>query len=200
MRSLFAASCVLFSATLLSGCDESDAVSMRLNVKNDFSGTFTTSGMLLPASAAPLEAGCQGVTFDTRVQVSVASGAFTKLGGLTCGDIQFSAGEAEGGFEFVRVVIPQGPQAQWPSLFVPLDETQRVAVAGALDPTGQARDVGTTLKLEIALPAHVVGNGVTGKVRGTKASSEGSTASLIVPIQAALGASEPLVWHLTWQK
>jgi hypothetical protein len=37
-------------------------------------------------------------------------------------------------------------------------------------------------------------------VRGTKASYEGNVATLILPIQAARGASEPLVWHITWQK
>src|SRR5438477_28887 len=76
----------------------------------------------------------------------------------------------------------------------------RLKAAGALDPSGKSKDVGVSLKIEIELSGTVIGNGVQGKVRGTKYSNEGSTATLIVPVQGARGASEALVWHLTWQK
>jgi hypothetical protein len=83
---------------------------------------------------------------------------------------------------------------------VPFDERARIDAAGALDPSGKSKDIGSNLKVVVELPAPAIGNGVTGKVRGTKASIEGSTATLIVPIQHARAGTEPLVWHLTWQK
>jgi hypothetical protein len=79
-------------------------------------------------------------------------------------------------------------------------EDERKGVAGALDPTGKSESVGTTLKIELELPAAVVGNGVVGKTRGTKVTADGAVATLIVPLDVMAGAGEPLTWHVTWQK
>lgn len=185
---------------LLAGCDENDATSIQVRLKDDGGGTLTVSGMLLPPEPARAEKATQGVQFDKRVELSAATGRFETLSGAAVGDITFAAGEGEGGFRFVKVVVPQGAGAAWPDVFVPFDERTRLDAAGALDPSGKSKDVGTNLKITVELPAPAVGNGVTGKVRGTKASIEGSTATLVVPIQAAKSASEPLVWHLTWQR
>jgi hypothetical protein len=185
---------------VLSGCDENDAVSIQVKLKDDGSGTLTVSGMLLPAEPSKVEAASQGVQFDRRVELSAASGRFTALTGATVADITFNSGEGEGGFRFVKVVVPQGAGAQWPDAFVPFDERARLDAAGALDPSGKSKDIGSNLKVVIELPAPAIGNGVTGKVRATKASIEGSTATLIVPIQNSRAGTEPLVWHLTWQK
>jgi hypothetical protein len=195
-RLLLAAPLVL----LLLGCDENDAVSIRIRLKDDGTGTMTTSGISVPVEATRVEGKTQGVTYDKRVQVSGATGKFTAMNGVSVADVVFSAGEGEGGFRFVKVTVPQGAAALWPDAFVPLDERTRLDAAGALDPSGKSKDVGANLKIEIELPAPVVGNGATGKVRGTKNTVEGSTATLVVPIQGSRQATEPLVWHLTWQK
>jgi hypothetical protein len=81
-----------------------------------------------------------------------------------------------------------------------LTEDERKSVSGALDPTGKSEAVGATLKIEIELPSAVVGNGVVGKTRGTKSTSEGALATLIVPIETMLTPGDPITWHLTWQK
>lgn len=185
---------------LLAGCDENDAVSIKVRLKDDGTGTFTVSGLLLPLEPARVEVATKGVAYDKRVEMSAATGRFTALSAITVADISFSAGEGEGGFRFVKVTLPQGAAAQWPEAFVPFDERTRLDAAGALDPSGKSKDLGSNLKIEFELPAPAIGNGVTGKVRGTKATVEGATATLVVPIQGARGASEPLVWHLTWQK
>jgi hypothetical protein len=190
--------CVL--PLLLSGCDENDAVSIQVRLKDDGSGTLTVSGMLLPTEPAHVETAAKGVTFDRRVELSAATGRFASLTGTSVSDISFSAGEGDGGFRFVKVVLPQGAASQWPDTFVPFDERARIDAAGALDPSGKAKDIGSNMKIVIELPAPAVGNGVTGKVRGTKATAEGSTATLVVPIQGSRAGTEPLVWHLTWQK
>jgi copper chaperone CopZ len=192
---------VLFALPLvLSGCDEDDAVSIQVRLKDDGSGTFTVSGMTIPTEAARVETAAKGVTFDRRVEISAATGRFTTLTGTSVADITFSAGEGDGGFRFVKVIVPQGVASQWPDTFVPFDERARLDAAGALDPSGKSKDIGSNLKVVIELPAPGIGNGVTGKVRGTRVSIDGSTATLLVPIQGSRGGLEPLVWHLTWQK
>jgi hypothetical protein len=190
----------LLAPLTLGACDESDAVSVHLRLRADFQGTITTSGLVAAAGPNRVESASTGAAFDDRAEVAAASGRFAALNGLKVGDIAFAAGEADEGFRFIKVTLPQGAAAQWPNLFVPLDEAARLKAAGALDPSGKSKDVGTSLKIEIELPGAVIGNGVQGKVRGTKFTSEGAIATLIVPVQAARGATEPLVWHLTWQK
>lgn len=199
---MFKPSCIalILASLCLTACDENDAVSIRIRLRDDATGMLTTSGILAPTEATRVETAVTGVTVENRVQVSAASGRFTALNGIKVGDVAFSSGEGGDGLRYVKVLVPQGANAQWPDLFVPLDETARLKAAGALDPTGKSKDVGSALKLEIELPAPVIGNGLTGKVRGTKASSEGNVATLVVPIQAARGAADPLVWHITWQK
>jgi hypothetical protein len=192
---------LLFALPLvLSGCDENDAVSIQVRMKDDGSGTFTVSGMVIPTEPARVETASKGVTFDRRVELSAATGRFTALTGTSVSDITFSSGEGEGGFRFVKVVLAQGAASHWQDIFVPFDERARLDAAGALDPSGKSKDIGSNLKVVIELPAPAIGNGVTGKVRGTKATVEGGTATLIVPIQGSRAGTEPLVWHLTWQK
>jgi hypothetical protein len=185
---------------LLSACDENDATSVRIRLKEDGTGTITTSGLLVPTDTTRVEGRTQGVTYDKRVQVSGASGRFSALPGVTVADITFTSGEGEAGFRFVKITVPQGPSTQWPDAFVPLDERTRLDAVGALDPSGKSKDVGANLKIEIELPAPIIGNGATGKVRGTKNTVEGAVGTLVVPIQGSRTATEPLVWHLTWQK
>lgn len=195
---LHALLCVL--PCLLTGCDENDAVSIQVRLKDDGSGTLTVAGMTIPGAPTRVETATTGVGFDKRVELSAATGRFTALSGAAVSDITFQAGEGEGGFHYVKVVVPQGAAATWPDTFVPFDERARLDAAGALDPSGKSKDVGSNLKITLELPAPAVGSGVTGKVRGTKASTEGSTATLVIPIQGSRGGLEPLVWHLTWQR
>jgi hypothetical protein len=49
---------------LLPGCDENDAVSVRIRMRDDGSGTLTTSGLLVPAEPTRVESATQSVAFD----------------------------------------------------------------------------------------------------------------------------------------
>jgi len=192
--------CLPILLLVLGACDESDAVSLRIKVREDFSGTIRASSLVLPAADGLVQRETQGATWDSRVDVACAAGRFDGLSALKLSDLAISGGEAGEGLCFVRVVLPRGEAARWPRAFVPLSDDGRARVAGAIDPTGKAKTVGSTIKIEIELPATVVGNGLTGKSRGMKATAEGSVATLVVPLEQATTPGEPITWHLTWQK
>lgn len=185
---------------LLAACDETDAVAVRIRLRDDLSGTVRTSSILLPAADGPVQKASDGATWGSRVEMACATGTFVDVSKLRIADIAFSAGEAGQGVGFAKVVIPRGPDVRWPKTFVPMAEDERKGVAGALDPSGKSESVGTTLKIELELPAAVVGNGIVGKTRGAKATADGAVATLIVPLDVMSTAGEPLTWHVTWQK
>jgi hypothetical protein len=190
----------LFASLLtLSACDETDAVAVRITIRDDMSGTVQTSGLVLPAEEGTIQKDSQGVTWGSRIDIASATGTFAAFGSLQIADIGFSAGETEG-IGFARVTLPRGEAARWPKTFVPLTPEERKDAASALDPSGKSQAVGATIKIELELPSAVVGNGLTGKTRGMKATSEGATATLVVPLDTAAKESEPVVWHLTWQR
>ena len=61
-------------------------------------------------------------------------------------------------------------------------------------------EVGATIKIELELPAAVIGTALTGKTRGTKVSAEGAIATLVIPLDSVAKESDPIVWHLTWSR
>ena len=184
----------------LPACDETDAVAVRIRLRDDFSGTVRTSGLVVPPEEGEVQRQSQGVTWSTRVDVACANGTFASIESLKIADLEFTAGGSDQAIGFARVVVPRGEAAKWAKVFVPLDQAQRKDAAVALDPTGRSVDVGATLKIELELPTAVIGNGLTGKTRGTKVSAEGTIATLIVPLETVAAEKEPLVWHLTWQR
>lgn len=191
---------LLVSLLMLPACDETDAVAVRIRLRDDFSGTVRTSGLVMPAEEGAIQRESQGVTWSNRVDIACSNGTFTSIESLRIADIEFGAGGADQAIGFARVVLPRGEAAKWAKTFVPLDSNQRKEAAGALDPSGRSKEVGATIKIEVELPAAVIGNGLTGKTRGTKVSAEGATATLIVPIDSVASETEPIVWHLTWSR
>lgn len=185
---------------LLAACDEEDVVSVRVKLREDLSGTVVTSGLVPATEPSALERTVEGATFEGRTQIAASSGRFAQVGALRVSDVEFSAGEGEGGFRYLQIKVPQGAASLWPDVFVPISEDDRVRALGALDPSGQAKDAGSYLKIEIECPSKVVSSGLVGKVKGTKSTTDGSTATLILPIQASKSAPDSLVWHLTWQR
>lgn len=200
MARLLQAFALLLVLSALPACDETDAVSVRIHLAPDFSGTVTTSALALPSSESLMQQASQGAEWQNRVDVVAVAGRFQKLDDLKLADLAFSAGEAGSGMRFARVTLPRGAQAKWARALVPLSVDERQRAAAALDPTGKSKNVGSMIKIEIELPNAVVGNGLIGKTRGTKTQSEGSVATLTVPLDSALNGEEELVWHLTWQK
>jgi hypothetical protein len=185
---------------LLAACDETDAVAVRIRLRDDLSGTVRTSSLVLPAADGPVQKASDGATWGTRAEMACATGTFVDISKLRIVDIAFGAGEGGQGIGFAKVVLPRGPDVRWPKNFVPMAEDERKGVAAALDPSGKSESVGTTLKLEIELPSAVIGNGVVGKTRGTKVTADGSVATLVVPLDAMTTPGDPITWHLTWQK
>jgi len=191
---------LLSLALFLGACDETDVVAVRVEIREDMSGTVRTSGLMLPTVDGPVQQATEGAVWGSRVELVCATGTFDDLAKLKIADITFGSGQGGEGIGFARVVIPRGPDVRWPRTFVPLTSEQRKEVAGAIDPDGKSESVGTTLKIELELPSAVIGNGLIGKLRGTKATADGSLATLVVPLDAMTTAGEPLTWHLTWQR
>ncbi|MFN0009109.1 MAG: hypothetical protein ACKVXR_14495 [Planctomycetota bacterium] len=191
---------LLLSFLTLPACDETDAVAVRIRLRDDLSGTVRTSGLVVPTEEHAVQRETQGVTWGNQVDIACASGTFSSIGSLRIADIEFAAGSGHESIGFARVVIPRGEAVRWAKTFVPLDATQRKEAAGALDPSGRSVEVGSTIKIEVELPAAVIGNGLTGKTRGVKVSAEGAIATLVVPLETIHLGTEPIVWHLTWQR
>jgi hypothetical protein len=188
----------LFALLQAAGCDESDAVSVRVRLKPDMSGNLTVSSLVLPVEAGAGEKATQGVEFGGRANLVCAGGTFAELGKVVVDDLTFtSASDADGSCR-VRVSIPRGPSARWPkSLTVPAPDDRRRAVV-AFDPDGKANKVGATLKIEIQLPKPVVSSGVVPKLKGVELVDEGRTATLTIPVERGTEEGDPMVWHLTW--
>ncbi|MBL8862784.1 MAG: hypothetical protein JNK02_12360 [Planctomycetes bacterium] len=189
---------ILALALLASGCDEQDAVSIRVRLDPGLSGTLITSSLVQPAAPGEVENETRGVAFERSVGLRGAKGRFERFDGLVVGDVRFAAGTGDGGLSWARVEVPTGPDARWPNLFVPLSEAERRAAADAFEISSDRRDLGKSLLIRLELPAEAVSNGVRGKLRGSKNTSEGKTATLTVPLQAARDGREPLVWQITW--
>lgn len=185
---------------LLAGCDETDAVAVRIRIEDDLSGTITTSALELPASGGRAPETAQAVQWDARVSLVCNHGRFDDLGAVRLADIGLASGANPSGLGYVSLTLPRGANAAWPHVLVPLTAEERARSAKAFDPSGKTAEVGATLKFEVTLPAAVLGNGLSGKTRGVRVSAEGEVATLLVPIEAALSAGEPFVWHLTWQR
>lgn len=192
---------VLALAALLTACEEEDAASVRLKLRPGGAGEIHTSCLVQLPEAGPVEARLAGSTPRARVGLVASSGAFADLAQLAVADITFRSGSSSGGLRWIEVAVPQGPDAQWPRLFVPMDDAARLDAVAALGGGEEAKQVGASLKLEIELPSSVVSQGLAGeKVRGARGKSEGTTATLIVPIERALKAAAPLSWQITWSE
>jgi len=199
MKTSASLACLALSL-VLTACDESDVVAVRIRVRPDLSGTITASALLRQAEGAHTPLETRGVGWKNLVDLRCATGDFARLSEVGISDATLSAGEGEGGLCFLRLSLPRGPKVHWARELVPLDAAERKSASAAFDPSGQAEDVGSTVKFEFTLPSDSIGNGVTPRPRGTKVKSEGKVATLIVPVETALGSGEPIVWHVTWQK
>lgn len=188
------------SLLLLSACDETDVVAIRIRLRDDFSGRVTTSNVALMPVDSPLQQATQGVEWQSRAEILCGAGQFTALSAVKLADIGLNAADGGDGLAFVRVSLPRGEQASWHKLMVPLSDAERTSSAAAIDPSGRTKNVASTIKVEIELPSAVVGNGLTGRAHGIKVKAEGSTATLVIPLEVAQSAGDPVVWHLTWQR
>lgn len=190
----------LVPLALLSGCDETDAAAVRLKLANDLSGTLTTSALELPAAGGAVGERTQGIEWTSHVSMVCSAGSFAKLADVKLFDVAISAQVNADGLSYLHITLPRGEAAAWARALVPLSAEDRKKSAAAFDPSGKSDQVGATVKFEISLPSNVIGNGLQGRTRGVKVSAENEVATLIVPLETALTAGEPLVWHVTWEQ
>lgn len=190
----------LLPLCVLPGCDETDAAAVRLKLGSDLSGTITTSALELPAGGGKVADGAQGVQWTSRVGLVCNAGSFAKLADLKLFDVTLAGQVNADGLSYVHITLPRGENAAWARALVPLNAEERGRAAQAFDSSGRSDQVGATVKFELTLPASVIGNGLQGRTRGVKVSAENEVATLVVPLETALSAGDPFVWHVTWEK
>jgi len=184
------------------GCEEADAVSIRLRLNEDFSGTLTTSTLERPVRVSPLEQNSAGLTWGDHVNLVCSAGAFDAVGEIRLDEIKFESRIQDDGLNYLKITLPRGPKMSWPRSLVPDNignEEQRKALARTIDPSGRIRDIGSLIKFEIQLPSGVVAHGVNTRARRLKENASKNTASLVVPMDLALTTGRDIVWHLTWE-
>lgn len=189
-----------FLACLATACDETDATALRLEIEDDFSGTVRASALAAPSEPSSFQQAATGLAWESRVDIVAVAGSFASLAELSLADLSVRGGQSDDGLQFLRISLPRGEEARWPKLFVPLSPDERARAARALDPSGRSKDVGASIKIEVVLPEAVIGNGLAGRARGTRAKSEAEVATLTVPYDIATTSGDPIVWHLTWQR
>ena len=193
--------CLCLSLFLLAGCEEEDIVSLRIRVAADLSGSLTTSGLALPATAGAVESAGNGIAWIDRANVITASGSFKDLSEVQVGEIRFHY-QHDGELNVLEVNLPRGEDVAWVRAFVPAvldDPARRSSMSRSLDPEGQAKRLGTTVKLVLELPADIVASGINPRARRLKQETDHGHAELIVPVEVALGEGPPIRWHLTWE-
>lgn len=197
------------AALFLPGCDEQDAASIQLKLNKDLSGTIVASGIVAPAEARPVEQATtgSGVTWQGRAGILVSRGGFAKVADLNIGGITFEpagAGSvATTGVPrpcLVKVSIPRGKAAQWPTLLAGKNEAERDTTRKLLQPDLPATDLAKTIKLTIRVPGKVLGSGISARARGLSADKDDTLAILIVPLDLAQQEGEPLIWHVSWEE
>jgi len=191
---------------LLSSCGEEDASSVRVRLNADFSGTISTSSVVIPAAPAAgapgVESVLSGATITSRGELVMSTGTFAALDQLKVADITFEYG---GGPKapFVKVTIPRGSAAQWPKALGIPDEALRIAAAKALVPDAKASNIGSIATLRLTVPDNckIVSAGVSGRGRGLNTAADELNATITIPMAVARGefGTEPLVWHITWE-
>lgn len=197
MRTSLLLGCTL--AFLLSSCEEEDATSARLRLRSGGAGEMYTSCLLQVPEPGPVDGQVGGANTTARVGLVASSGRYADINQLTLADIRFKSGSSEAGLRWLEVTIPQGPDARWPRLFVPMEDTARLDAVSAFTSDSRAREIGAAFKLEIELPETVVSQGLAGtRVRGARGESEAKTATLTLPVERARQANGPLSWQLTW--
>jgi len=186
---------------LLCACDEDDAASVRLRLDSGGGGVLHASSLAVPAEAGVVEASLAGVAETRRAAIVVASGRYADINALKVGDITFKSGSSGGSLRWLEVQVPQGAQARWQRQFVPLEEAARLDTVSAFTSDPRARTIGAEFKLVVELPAGVVSQGLAGvRVRGARGESEGSTATLTIPIERSREAQGPVSWQITWSE
>ncbi|MBI3845605.1 MAG: hypothetical protein HY292_13300 [Planctomycetes bacterium] len=193
-------SCAPFALVLgISACDANDLVSLRIRLKDDFSGTVVTSSLATPL-AGPVDQASRGVAWKDRLAVIGTAGSFDDVSKLAIDDVTFASGKTPDGTSYLSITLPFGPASRWARTLVPMTSEERTRIAPIFDPTGEVKTLAAKIKFEIELPAAPTAHGVSPPVTGVKEEVEDNKATLLVPVDAVLGTSRTMTWQLTWRK
>ncbi len=184
----------LIGLLALSACSDNDVVGVHLTLGDGGSGSITTHSLQVLEDAGPAEAGISAVNWEQRVELFSSKGTFSEINQLQIGEIRFNL---EG--NTLQVTIPRGPEVKWyQSLAPPLDEQEQAAIT--FDPTGKAKSVGTTVKLDLELPGTVLAVGILPtNVRGVEVEKDKNKVSVWLPLRALRQEGEALFLGVTWR-
>ena len=193
-------SCVPFALVLaISSCDANDIVSLRIRLKDDFSGTLVSSSLATPPPGA-VDQATRGVAWKDHLAVIGTSGAFDDVSKLVIDDVTFAGGKTPEGTSYLSVTLPCGAASRWARTLVPMATEERTRLAPIFDPTGELKTLAPKIKLQIELPAAPTAHGVSPTVNGVKEEVEDNKATLLVPVDVVLGTNRTMTWQLTWRK
>ncbi|MBX9736364.1 MAG: hypothetical protein K2X32_05510 [Phycisphaerales bacterium] len=192
----------------ISGCDEADATSIRIDLNADGSGTLIASGIMTPTEPRPVESATTGgaITWTGRAGVVVSKASFKSLADVSLAGITFepaggrpsTLGKGMGPM-VMRVTLPRGKQAQWSGLLAGASDAARQQARNMIAENPETSDLGGSLKLTINAPGKVLGSGVSLRARGVSASRSESQAVLQIPSDLASQEGDPIVWHVSWE-
>lgn len=192
----------------ISGCDESDASSLRVALNEKSGGTITASSVVLPAEPGPARRTSAGVNWTHQAGVVMNTGTFEDVSTLRVADIAFArvGGKAVGGATggegavVIEATLPRGTDAKWPGVLSVTDAAQRESAANAMSTL--APKVGSVVKIIVEVPKGytIVTAGLIGRGKGLNSSFEQSSATLLVPMDVAVTAAPDLRWTITYAK
>lgn len=197
-RFAFAASALCLLA--LSGCDDTDAASVRIKLKPDGGGSIALSNIINPTTPTAPEnvTSGSGLTWDGRAGVAVARGNFSDISSLNVGEITFKR-TVTGNQNYLEVVMPRGAGVAWPKLLAGATPADRAMAAKMMLPDEPETKLGTLVKVVIELPAKPLTTAANVSGKGVSASADDKVVTLIVPLTTAMDAGKPLVWVTTWE-
>lgn len=176
----------------LASCGDAGVATIRIQLNSDQSGTVTMSSLLVSTEPGPIEGQTTGVTWTDRTNLACSGGSFTSFDGLKISDIEFKQTG-----QLVRVTLPRGKDAKWPAAFTPV-KAERAKVAKTFDPRDQLANATTHLSIEIDFTQRVVSSDVDPPARGlTPDKPKERRATLVIPVDRAVGEGEPFTWHVT---
>jgi len=188
----------LLLAAAPAGCDEGDAVAVRIRVDADLTGQVTTCSLQRLEAPGPAEGAAAGVDWQARGALVASTGRFAALSGLRLGEITFAASRNAEGITVVQITVPRGLDVQWPRLLTVVKKDEREQALSTFEPGGFSKKLGATARIVVEAPGTIVSSGLRESPRGVDGTLEKRRATLTIDLTAAYTDGPPLVWHLTW--
>lgn len=178
----------------LGACSDSDVVGMYIALTPSGSGSITTHSLQVPDVPGPAEQGIRRVDWQERVGLYSSRGNFKDITEVRIGEIRF---QLDG--RHLTITIPRGQGVSWYKTLAPSSEEERKRAAKTFDPTGKAKSVGTTVKIEIELPGSAVAVGLMPtNVRGVETAKDKKRVTVWLPLSALRQEGDDFRWEVTW--